>query len=216
MKINFIFLIFLLPLCCGQNENHVYESQNKSKKTQDSTHLPAGSIVFQNSQSKQCKAIELATHSSYTHCGIIFWKQNKCMVLEAVQPVKYTSLEEWIERGKNKHYVVKQLKNTVLLNDSITARMRECGEKYLDKDYDIYFEWTDEQIYCSELVWKIYKDALGIEIAKLKKLKDFDLSSKEVKRIMKERYGNNIPYEEPVISPADIFNSELIETVFEN
>ena len=29
-------------------------------------------------------------------------------------------------------------------------------------------------MYCSELVWKIYNDATGIEIGALKELKDFD------------------------------------------
>lgn len=33
---------------------------------------------------------------------------------------------------------------------------------------------------------------------------------------MKERYGNNIPFNEPVISPAAIFNSELLVTVKSN
>ena len=33
-----------------------------------------------------------------------------------------------------------------------------------NKDYDLYFEWSDDKIYCSELVWKIYKNGADIEL----------------------------------------------------
>jgi hypothetical protein len=62
-------------------------------------------------------------------------------------------------------------------------------------------------------VWKIYQQATGIEIGELQKLKEFDLSDASVKAIMKERYPNKIPTEEKVISPAAIFDSELLVTV---
>jgi uncharacterized protein YycO len=59
--------------------------------------------------------------------------------------------------------------------------------------YNIYFEWSDDNIYCSELVWKMYKEALGIEIGTLQELKEIDLTSDVVKNKMRELYGTNIP-----------------------
>ena len=56
----------------------------------------------------------------------------------------------------------------------------------------------------------------GLEIGKLQKLSDFDLSSEEVKKIMKKRYGEHIPLDETVISPSSIFESDLLETVKSN
>lgn len=94
--------------------------------------------------------------------------------------------------------------------------MKSEGEKFKGKNYDLTFEWSDNKIYCSELVWKIYQRATGIEIGKLEKLSDFDLTSEVVKKKMKERYGNKIPIDEIVISPAAIFDSELLTTVKEN
>jgi hypothetical protein len=86
----------------------------------------------------------------------------------------------------------------------------------MGRDYDIYFEWSDDRIYCSELVWKIYKSAAGIEIGSLQKLKDFDLSHPLVQEKIKERFGGHPPLDEIVISPASIFDSDLLFTVHSN
>ncbi|GAA4181800.1 YiiX family permuted papain-like enzyme [Sphingobacterium sp. E70] len=179
--------------------------------------LKDGDMIFQSSVSPQCKAVQLATGSPYSHCGLIFHEDGKPYVLEAVQPVTVTSLTDWIARGKNKHYVIKRLKEAEkVLSKEALAKMKGIGEGFLGKNYDATFEWSDNRIYCSELIWKIYQRGAGIEVGKLEKLKDFDLSSAEVKSKLKERYGNLIPLEETVISPASIFNSKLLTTVASN
>lgn len=71
-------------------------------------------------------------------------------------------------------------------------------------------------IYCSELIWKVYQRATGIELGKLEKLSDFDLTNEAVKKKMKERYGDKIPMNEIVISPKAVFESELLETIKQN
>ena len=172
-----------------------------------------GDIIFQISKSSQSLAIQQASHSKYSHMGIIYEENGHYYVYEAVQPVKLTKLNEWIKRGENSHYVVKRLKDISLLTPTNLAKMKTVGETYRGKKYDIHFEWSDEKIYCSELVWKIYHEAFGIEIGKLQQLKVFDLSSEDVKFKLKERYGNKIPLEEKVISPAAIFKSDLLEDV---
>jgi hypothetical protein len=176
--------------------------------------LQDGDIIFHTSTSSQSKAIQAATHSKYSHMGIIYHMDNGIYVFEAVQPVKLTPLKDWIKRGKGQHYVVKRLKNAEkILTPAVIKKLKEEGYKYLGKDYDLYFEWSDERIYCSELVWKIYKNVLDIELGKLQRIKDFDLSHPEVKAKMKERYGDNIPFEELVISQDRIFKSDLLKTV---
>lgn len=170
-----------------------------------------GDIIFQTSKSSQSKAIQLATNSKYSHMGIIYQNDGKFFVYEAIQPVKMTPLTDWIHRGENGHYVIKRLKNaTQILTSSTVTKMKQIGSQFKGKPYDIYFEWSNDKIYCSELVWKIYKEATGIEIGMLEQLSDFDLNNDIVKAKMKERYGNNIPMDENVISPAAMFNSDKL------
>lgn len=192
-----------------------------ANKAEADPNLPAfkiqnGDIIFQTSLSDQSIAIQLATHSKYSHMGIIYKTDENYFVYEAVQPVKLTPLDEWIKRGENGHYVIKRLKNAdEILTDEVQVKMREVGEKYKGKSYDTYFEWSDNKIYCSELVWKIYKEAAGIEIGKLENLSDFDLSDSHVQETMKERYGDHIPMGEKVISPGAMFNSDKLVQVAE-
>lgn len=183
----------------------------------ESTELQNGDIIFQTSKSGQSKAIQLATGSKYSHMGIIYKQGNDYFVYEAIQPVKLTPLNDWIKRGENGHCVVKRIKNSEkLLTSENFTKMKHIGEKYAGKDYDLYFEWSDTRIYCSELVWKIYKEAIGLEIGELEKLGDFNLTDKAVKKKLMERYGDNIPKEELVISPASMFESKELITVFSN
>ena len=179
-----------------------------------SVDLKEGDILFQETGGEQGKAIKLATKSRYTHVGVVFDYKGELLVLEAVGPVKKTKLKDFINRGINKHYVIKRLKNAEdkLTNDNI-VKLKEAGDKYLGLPYDIYFGWENDRIYCTELVWKIYKEILGIELGKLGKLKDFDLSSFTVRLLMFKRYGLKIPYDEPVIAPSTMFDSKELETV---
>lgn len=176
--------------------------------------IRSGDIIFQTSLSSQSRAIQLATHSPYSHCGIINEIDGKFFVFEAVEPVKTTPLEEWIARGKGKHYVIKRLKNAdQVLTPAVLKNLFQEEDAFKGKHYDIYFDWSDEKIYCSELIWKVYKAATGLEVGRLQQLKDFDLTSAVVKEVMRRRYGNNIPFGETVISPMNIFESNLLTLV---
>lgn len=176
--------------------------------------LQNGDLIFQTSTSLQSQAIQLATKSKYSHCGMIYKEGNDYFVFEAIQPVQTTPLDEWIARGKDGHFVVKRLKNAdKVLTPENFQKMKVAGKKMAGKNYDLYFGWSDDRIYCSELIWKIYKEGTGIEIGNLQRLNDFNLSHPAVKQKLKERYGNKIPKDEKVISPASIFNSNLLYTV---
>ena len=173
-----------------------------------------GDIIFQDSPSSQSQAIKLATHSDYSHVGIIYKKNNKLFVYEAVGPVVLTPISKWINNGVGSKFVVKRLKDETLLTEKKLQAMQKVAHTFAGKPYDALFGWADDRIYCSELVWKIYKRGLGLEVGKLKRLKDFDLTHPVVKAKLQERYGNNIPLNEKVIDPQGVFDSELLHTVY--
>jgi hypothetical protein len=69
-----------------------------------------GDIIFQTSRSSQSVAIQRATHSPYSHMGIVFFRHGQPYVLEASATVRYTPLDKWIAHGFDGRSVVKRLR----------------------------------------------------------------------------------------------------------
>lgn len=174
-----------------------------------------GDLFFQTSRSTQSAAVQAATHSKWSHMGLLFRKGRRWMVLEAVQPVKYTALEAWIRRGEGGHVEARRLKATVKrLSVQDVARLRREGERFLGRPYDLTFEWDDRRIYCSELVWKAYDRALGLKLGTLQTLADFDLTDPTVRRKMAERYPKGVPSSMFVISPQAMYDAPDLEAAW--
>ena len=81
--------------------------------------------------------------------------------------------------------------------------IREYGEQFNGRDYDLQFRWSDDLMYCSELAWKLYKEGAGIELCAKNKVKNLKLDSKEVERIASKRYTNgfaDVPMTEHIVT----------------
>lgn len=170
-----------------------------------------GDIIFQISRSSQSKAIQLATHTDYSHTGMLVIRNKKPYVFEAVGPVKYTPLKQWIAHGEKGKYVVRRVEGGLSVEQQ--QKLAQTAKRYLGKPYDFSFSWSDDRQYCSEVVWKVYQNALGMRVGEQQKLKEFDLSSPQVQAKLKERYGKNIPLEETVVSPQAVFDAPQLTTV---
>jgi Permuted papain-like amidase enzyme, YaeF/YiiX, C92 family len=145
--------------------------------------------------------------------GVILYRDGGACVLEAVATVRCTPLTRWIARGRSGHFVVKRLKAPAMLSPKAVAALHDEGRRLEGRPYDSAFGWSDDMVYCSELVWKVYDRALGIHIGELQRLRDFNLMDPVVKAKLEQRYGSHIPLDEPVIAPSTMFSSPLLETV---
>lgn len=178
--------------------------------------LMDGDIIFHTSRSSQSIAVQRATRSRYSHMGLIVHRSGKPYVLEAISTVQFTPFDQWIARGTGRHFVVKRLHNAkAMLSPSAQQKIKATASQFVGRPYDLVFNWSDDQIYCSELVWKIYDRSLHVQIGKLERVRDFDLTDPVVQSKMRERYGNKIPLNEPVISPEAMFRSPQLVTVAE-
>lgn len=199
-KLNNLLLLvstLFLTIGCGQT---TYTPEN-------------GDVILHTSKSRQSKMISDVTNSELTHVGVVFVKDGKSYVFEAVQPVKLTPLNEWINRGVDSKYVVMRSK-TKLSNEELMI-MKSYGEKQMGKGYDIKFQWSDSKMYCSELVFKVYEQ-VGIELSDKHTFKDYDLNSKSAQDAIKKRYGTSINLNETVVTPVDLRKSSKLKVVFDN
>ncbi len=178
--------------------------------------LKEGDILFQITDSPQSKAIQLATGSKYTHCGIVLEKDGKLQVFEAIGKVDWIPVDQWIKRGIHSHYVVMRLKETDRLTPDMIRAMRADTAYFRGKEYDLLFQWSDGKIYCSELVWKIYKRNTRISLSPVKTFADYDLDHQAVREMIRKRYGQDFKPDEKVVAPSDLMESDFLKEVFRN
>ena len=62
--------------------------------------LKDGDVVFQTSGGDPSMAVAMATHSLYSHIGIVRLTPSGPVVVEAAGPVGETPLRQWIARGQ--------------------------------------------------------------------------------------------------------------------
>lgn len=178
-----------------------------------SQELKDGDIIFHTSKSPQSKMLQIATNSNITHVGVIFFKSGKPYVFEAVNPVKVTPLQQFINRGVGSKYSIKRTKAPI--SNSELKIMMEYGKRQIGKPYDSKFQWSNDKIYCSELVWKIYHYA-GIRLCDIKTFSDFNLNRPIVKQAIQSRYKGKFNIDESVVAPIDLYNSKELKTVYSN
>ena len=159
-----------------------------------------GDVIFQTSLSHQSPLIKAATRSSITHCGIIVMRNGEPYVLETLKTLVVTPLDEFIARGKDGKYWLKRSK----LED-----IKIEYKHYLGKPYDLAFKFDNDIFYCSELIYDIYKNQLGIELCKPKKVSEYlILGTEHIQQIENAMKQRDISTEQYVVAPVDIFKSE--------
>ncbi len=169
-----------------------------------------GDVVFHSSTSSQSAAIELATKSKWSHVGLVVRADGEWAVIEAVQPVRIVPLKEFLARGVDGRYAA--YRPTEPLTDGQAERLTAAAKEFVGRDYDAYFGWDDDLIYCSELIWKAYDRGLGIELSEPRALASFDLTHPTVAALMQRRWPAGVP-DDVAVSPQDLADSELLKKV---
>ena len=164
-----------------------------------------GDLIFQSLPLKDLVlAIEGLSESPYSHCGIVVEREGEWFVLEAIGPVKYTPLYEWVQRGREESFAVYRLKDNTGVKPFIAA-----AEKYLGKPYDVRYRMDEEKIYCSELIYKAYFQAVGIKLGELKTLGEMPWQE-YTKTIRKYEQGAP-PLKRQMITPANLARAKELE-----
>ncbi|CAN5207299.1 hypothetical protein BH09BAC5_BH09BAC5_13600 [soil metagenome] len=177
-----------------------------------------GDIVLQISNDPQSIAFGNACNSKYNHAGIIFMrpKDNRYVVMEVKDSVVITPLNEWVAKGKDGHFALLRLKHSnEILSAKKTDKLKTAAKNSRGKKYDYFYNWSDDSFYSTELVWKIYRQSLNIEICETGKLGDGDFTGTLLHGQMLKKYGLTIPKDEIFISPEQIYKSSKLDIAYE-
>lgn len=169
-----------------------------------------GDVLFQSlsRSSDLIRAIEGVTQSDYSHCGVVIRIDGKWYVNEALGTVNSTPLKEWIKRGRGSKIDIYRLRNEH--RNHIPAFIQAL-DKYQDLPYDIRYRMDDDFIYCSELVYKAWKDATGEELGKLEKLGD--LNWKPYEETIVKYEGDDPPLDRWMITPVSLSQATQLEKI---
>ena len=85
---------------------------------------------------------------------------------------------------------------------------------YLGKPYDLAFKFDNGKFYCSELIYDIYLNQLGIELCKPKTVGAYlILGTDKLPKIEKAMKKRGITMEQYAVAPVDIFKSKHLKRV---
>lgn len=201
-----LLLLLTAPATAGTAENAAVAELTEV--------LAEGDIVLHRSRSAQSAALRAATGSPYTHVGLVFWRAGVPQVLEAVEPVRWTALADWLARGEAGEVVVLRLRDARHRAPAARQALRTAAEAYLGRPYDPLFQWDDARIYCSELVYKAHWTALGIAVGEKVALRAFPLSDPEVQALIQARSHGQLDLDAPVVAPASLLTDPDLGIVY--
>ena len=175
--------------------------------------LEAGDLVFQSTNGSQGLAVQAATDSPWSHVGVVVMDpEGKASVLEANGPVAIVPLNTFRARSDGEFLTLRSEEG---LPVDAQEKIASFAKDVKGVPYDSLFQWSDDELYCSELVWKLYERAFGIELCSQKTFDDFNLDHPKVLPLVIKRYGSraNLPPGELVVAPSDLAESGLLAEV---
>lgn len=173
-----------------------------------------GDILFQSLPNEPgmdlVDAIEGATESPYSHCGMVFRENDDWWVIEAIGPVKITHMQDYIDRGREHKVWAYRFKEESRKHIPVAlAAMKED----LEKPYDARYRFDSEAIYCSELIYRGWKAATGEGLGKTVTLGS--LKWEKYKPVIEAIEGQgNHPLDREMITPRDLAKAKELELVY--
>lgn len=156
-------------------------------------------------------AIEGASVSPFSHCGILHRVGTRWIVIEAIGPVKETPFSDWVAQARDRKYTAFRLKASY--REKIPSFIR-AAQRYEGRPYDIHYDFDDKAIYCSELVYKAFKSATGEELGRVQRLGD--LRWQPYAEVIKGIEGGNLPLDRKMITPRSLAEATQLEKVYTN
>jgi hypothetical protein len=171
-----------------------------------------GDVLFQSlPESRLVRAIEGATRSPFSHCGVVAKEDGRWVVYEAFKPVGPVPLRTFTARGRNEAFAVYRLKSA---HQKHVPAMLDQVRSYRGRLYDERYRLDDnaEAIYCSELIYLGYRAASGEPLGKLVTLGQ--LNWKPYSELIERIEQAPPPTDREIITPRDLAAAEQLERVY--
>jgi hypothetical protein len=170
-----------------------------------------------------CDAIEKVTTGfegkNFSHVGIASVENNKVFIYEAgSRGVVKTPLDSFLSRSfdKNKHSKVIVGRVKEQYRYIIPNAIKQCTV-LIGKKYDSAFDLSNDQYYCSELVYFAYKDSIEKPLFNVSPMTFIDPDTRKTFPAWVDYFkelGIQIPEGKPGLNPGGISRSDKIKIVY--
>lgn len=189
--------------------------------------LKNGDLIFQEAcPSDSDNPIKAVTNSigdyQFTHVGIVYIDdEDQIFVLEATTPeVSLTSLSEYLYPEEEKECYPKSVVGRLKPEyQSLIPKALEIGFTLIGKAYDYGYMLNNDQYYCSELIYEIFrqanegKDIFPLNVMTFKSKDTEDTAKGWIEHFNKHNLP--IPEGELGINPGAMSRSEVVDLIFE-
>lgn len=201
-RVRFACLLCLLVAVCGFYRVDRIAGYYLSDKKE-------GDILFQSlPRGDLVDAIEGITNSEWSHCGILLKRNGDWVVAEAIGEVRFTPLHLWISRGRSSKVASYRVRN---LTAGYEDRLHAGVQGFIGRPYDFRYAPEDDEIYCSELVYKVFDRELSTKIGQWELLGD--LNWKPFEAFVRQMENGDLPLDRSMITPVALTRSDLVDKV---
>lgn len=147
-----------------------------------------------------CPIIEAEGPGRFSHSGIILEKNNKFYVLQALGKVEKIELGEFLSLVRPQGDVLIMRPHEFIEHPPLFQEMVSLFEQqYQDREFDPFYLWDDDRLYCSEFVVKFLNNFLSNKITARPMNFSHNLET------WNRYYGGNIPQGKPGFAPYDFY-----------
>ncbi len=166
-----------------------------------------GDVLFQSLPRQALSiAIEGATDSPWSHCGIVAQEDGQWFVYEAYGHVQRVTLREFWRRSRRNRFAVHRWREEERRHISgVLAQVK----LRMGLPYDSRYEMDDEKLYCSELIYKAFLAVTGRPLGELVKLGD--LNWQPHRALIEQLEGGPVPVNRMMITPRHLANAPELE-----
>jgi hypothetical protein len=168
-----------------------------------------GDVLFQSlPRQPLVEVIEGVSGSPFSHCGIVDEVDGEFVVLEALQRVRVVPLGDFLARGRDGAFAVYRWRAPWA--EQVPAILA-AARRYLGRPYDLRYRLDDDSIYCSELLWKAFRDATGGSLGQVQPLCELDWQPYE--QAIRAMENGPVPLGREIITPIAVAGADPLEAV---
>lgn len=166
-----------------------------------------GDVLFQSLPRQALSiAIEGATDSPWSHCGIVARENGQWFVYEAYGHVQRVPLREFWHRSRRNRLAVYRWRERERQHVSgLLAQVR----LQMGLPYDSRYEMDDEKIYCSELIYKAFLAVTGRPLGELVRLGDLNWQPHQA--LIEKLEGGPVPLDRMMITPRHLASAPELQ-----